>query len=39
MTPFHNRLTPLTRRMAEDMMVRNLSESTVGAPAGEEITF
>ena len=31
MTPFHNRLTPLTQRMAEDMQVRNLSPSTIDA--------
>ena len=29
MTPFRNRLSPLTRRMAEDMMVRNLSPRTI----------
>ncbi len=29
MTPFRNRLTPLTRRMAEDMQVRNLSPRTI----------
>ena len=29
MTPFHKRLTPLTKRMAEDMQVRNLSPRTI----------
>jgi len=29
MTPFRNRLTPLTKRMAEDMQVRNLSPRTI----------
>jgi integrase/recombinase XerD len=29
MTPFDKRLTPLTRRMAEDMQVRNFSVSTI----------
>jgi integrase/recombinase XerD len=29
MTPFRNRLSPLTKRMAEDMLVRNLSSSTI----------
>lgn len=29
MTPYSNRLTPLTQRMAEDMLVRNLSSSSV----------
>jgi len=29
MTPFDKRLTPLTRRMAEDMLVRNLATSTI----------
>lgn len=31
MTPYRNRLTPLTKRMAEDMLVRNLSASTIDA--------
>lgn len=29
MTPYHNRLSPLTQRMAEDMLVRNLSPRTI----------
>ena len=29
MTPYAKRLTPLTRRMAEDMLVRNLAERTI----------
>ena len=29
MTPFSKRLSPLTRRMADDMMVRNLSPRTI----------
>lgn len=29
MTPYRKRLTPLTRRMAEDMQVRNLSPRTI----------
>ena len=29
MTPFANRLSPLTKRMAEDMLVRNLSPRTI----------
>ena len=29
MTPFQKRLSPLTKRMAEDMLVRNLSSSTI----------
>ena len=29
MTPFQNRLSPLTRRMADDMLVRNLSIRTI----------
>ena len=29
MTPFHKRLSPVTRRMADDMLVRNLSLSTI----------
>ncbi|MCH7725791.1 MAG: site-specific integrase [Planctomycetes bacterium] len=29
MTPYAKRLTPTTRRMAEDMLVRNLSASTI----------
>jgi len=29
MTPFRNRMSPLTRRMADDMMVRNLSPRTI----------
>ena len=29
MTPWEKRLTPLTRRMAEDMLVRNLSPRTI----------
>jgi len=31
MTPYRNRLTPLTTRMAEDMLVRNLSANTIDA--------
>lgn len=31
MTPYANRLTPLTQRMAEDMLVRNLSANTIDA--------
>ena len=31
MTPYEKRLSPLTRRMAEDMLVRNLSASTIDA--------
>ena len=31
MTPYSKRLTPLTQRMAEDMLVRNLSSSTIDA--------
>ena len=31
MTPYRNRLTPLTQRMAEDMLVRNLSPNTIDA--------
>jgi len=31
MTPYANRLTPLTQRMAEDMLVRNLSPNTIDA--------
>ncbi len=29
MTPYQNRLTPLVKRMAEDMLVRNFSPSTI----------
>lgn len=29
MTPYHKRLTPLTKRLAEDMQVRNLSPRTI----------
>ena len=29
MTPFRKRLTPLTRRMAQDMQIRNLAASTI----------
>lgn len=31
MTPYHHRLTAITRRMAEDMLVRNLSANTIDA--------
>jgi len=31
MTPYHNRLTAITKRMAEDMLVRNLSANTIDA--------
>ena len=31
MTPYRNRVTPLTRRMAEDMQLRNLSPNTIDA--------
>ncbi len=31
MTPYSTRLTPLTQRMAEDMLVRNLASSTIDA--------
>ena len=31
MTPYSKRLTPLTQRMADDMLVRNLSSSTIDA--------
>ena len=31
MTPYRTRLTPLTKRMAEDMLVRNLSVNTIDA--------
>lgn len=31
MTPYQHRLSPTTRRMAEDMLVRNLSQSTIDA--------
>ncbi len=31
MTPWQNRTTPLTRRMADDMKLRNLSQSTIDA--------
>ena len=29
MTPFRKRSTPITKRMAEDMLVRNLAERTI----------
>ena len=29
MTPYRKRLTPLTRRMAEDMLIRNKASSTI----------
>lgn len=29
MTPYKNRLSPITKRMAEDMLVRNLAERTI----------
>jgi len=29
MTPFHKRLTPITKRMAEDMLLRNMSIRTI----------
>ena len=31
MTPYRNRVTPLTQRMAEDMTLRNLSPNTIDA--------
>jgi hypothetical protein len=31
MTPYASRLSPLTQRMAEDMLVRNLSANTIDA--------
>ena len=31
MTPYQSRLTPLTQRMAEDMLVRNLASSAIDA--------
>ena len=31
MTPYRNRLSPLTQRMAEDMLVRNLAANTIDA--------
>jgi len=31
MTPYAKRLTPLSQRMAEDMLIRNLSSSTIDA--------
>jgi integrase/recombinase XerD len=31
MTPFKKRLCPLTQRLAEDMMIRNLADSTIDA--------
>ena len=31
MTPYAKRLSPLTKRMAEDMLVRNLPASTIDA--------
>ena len=33
MTPFRKRLSPLTQRMAEDMLVRNLAAVTIDAYA------
>ena len=29
MTPYHKRQTPITQRMAEDMLVRNLAPRTI----------
>ena len=29
MTPFRRRLTPVTRRMAEDMLIRNMAIRTI----------
>ena len=31
MTPYHQRLCPLTRRLAEDMKIRNLAPATIDA--------
>ena len=31
MTPYQRRLSPLTQRMAEDMLVRNFSQNTIDA--------
>ena len=31
MTPWQNRVTDLTRRMADDMKLRNFSQSTIDA--------
>ena len=31
MTPWQNRVTELTRRMADDMKLRNFSQSTIDA--------
>ena len=31
MTPYQNRLTPITQRMAGDMKIRNLAQSTIDA--------
>ena len=31
MTPFQKRLCPLTKRMAEDMKIRNLAQATIDA--------
>ena len=30
-TPFRNRLSPQTQRIAEDMLVRNLADATIDA--------
>ena len=31
MTPYKNRTCPLTKRLAEDMMIRNLADATIDA--------
>ena len=31
MTPFQNRLCPITQRLAEDMLIRNLAQATIDA--------
>jgi len=31
MTPFKKRTCPITQRLAEDMMIRNLAETTIDA--------
>ena len=31
MTPYQKRLTPVTRRMADDMKIRNLAPATIDA--------